>query len=830
MNKIWTIMFTVIVLMSSFALAEEFTVITYSTNFLVSTDAQLCSCGNGQIPISVTNQGDVPTSYIINSLDSSVTLSSAAFVLAPNQQYIAYATVPLTCGDYGQQDSFRVLIRDSFNQEQIIEVIPETRDCLVTSFALDAAQKNVSACEAVTSTLYITNDGQVYEDYIIRTNPATTSLSAGSVGIPPQVTAEINATYNFACGTTGTETLEYEIEALNKGLTYEVEQEIIFDDEFDFRLSATTDTLSLCAAQQDSASFKIEHIQAFANQYAITLQAPDFILADIPSTVWLDATNSTFEFSVQVAPDANVQGTFPVTVQVASLYGDQQAISTVNVTVNDCYNVDIAAYVPETKYVCEQDTFTETITLINTGTEDVTVDLVSYGSESIFLDTQTITVAQDESVDVLLFYVENATTLPAEETVGIEAYYQGRLVASKSFDLVTDTLDTCYAISVPGNNQKNVHYTVEEVSVTVQNTGTRYGEYHVLSDDATNTFFPLNSTIDLGRTEKSSLTFARLANVSPGEEYVFNVSFIHADSSAVFTEELTFAIKDDPLLVRAWDSCAEFIDATPPCQLASLALIIFIAVFAALLIFRSYRKRYYLFPWKLFIIGLILLVVAFMSVYTFIGAPELYTQHTLPEFSTTNLVLVEDEAQTYQLTDFFFDPDGDIELYGVSEINEEFLSYRLVNSSLTIIPAEDWNGMTMLRLYAVDSQGAVAESQVIRVDVLPVEDYSFWGMYAMLCMWVNLLLLLILFILIIGYYSYRRITPEYLEAKEKARKEHEKALLKAEKKAAKEAEAREKKIEKESVEKEQKSESDEKKSKKKLFKKSSSKPKKRTYY
>jgi flagellar biosynthesis/type III secretory pathway M-ring protein FliF/YscJ len=192
---------------------------------------------------------------------------------------------------------------------------------------------------------------------------------------------------------------------------------------------------------------------------------------------------------------------------------------------------------------------------------------------------------------------------------------------------------------------------------------------------------------------------------------------------------------------------------------------------------------------------LLVMILATLIVFIAWGVPsysDYYTVYDLETNSTTYLRLAEDKARTFDLTDFFFDPDEDIVEYGVTSISEEELSYRITNSHLRLSPAKDWSGGTILQLYAVDSYGERAQSPDIFVEVLPVEDYSLREFFLLTCVYINLLVVLLLSILLYVVSSLRNRKKELarqheLEQKEKDRLKREREAKRLANKKAREA-------------------------------------------
>ena len=743
MKRMWLMLSILLIVLSSAALAEEFTVVTYGTNFITEPlDSAVCSCADDTVAFGIANLGSFPTAYTISS-EQGLALSAQAVVLDPQQQIIITAQVPSQCGVYGEGEPLTFRVQDGFNQEQRVTIIPQRQDCLESSFALDAVNKTVSACAPIESTLYITNQGQVTETYAVFTDPATTSLSASAVTLPAQTTGQIDATFRYACGTTGSETLEFDIQTENEGLTYVVAQDITFEDNYSFTIEGS-ESIEHCQEESGQQILRITNPQAFPNQFTAQLEgATGLSLSE--ETFWLGPNS---EKEIILTSNLSSAGTYDFTVSVDGLYGEYNVQYNDSVTVNNCYDIDLAGFT-QRKFVCQEDSFSEDLTLINTGTEEITVGLVLAGSENVALEDSIVTIAQNESVQVPLLFAVNET---GKETVRIEAYRNGEIIAQKSFPLTSDSLATCYGLDVP--SRVRVEFDETEFTLPVQNDGTRYGTYDITATDDQDTLFALDTQVALGRTEKTNIPFAVLNTVEIGDVYNLSLSFTHEQSNEQFDYLVQVQITNDPWWQRASQSIMTFCQETDRCHKISMGLLLLILVAVAFIVFREYSNRIYTFRLPIFLIAIALALISLLVVYATQGIPQLYEENDLSGYTTTNLLLEEDTPRVFNLSGFFFDPDGDIELYGLSDLDETVLAYTLEGDQLRLIPETDWSGSTMIKLFAVDAEGAIAESQSIRVDVFEVADYSVWGYYDVLCAYVNVFLFWVLLVLLVTLLFY----------------------------------------------------------------------------
>lgn len=699
MKKITSILLVVFILLMSIASAEEFVVQQYNSDFSLSSSSQVCSCN--AVPVSLQNNADFSSPFTILS---TAPLSTTAVVLSAGQS-VDFTANLVDCKPE------KITAVNGYGQRKSLLLQPQKVDCAQSSFRLNKVNMTASACKDINSSLYITNQAPYAQKYTIHTTPATTSLSAGSVTIPSNMTATINATFRYSCQESGSKNIVYTIATPEK--SYKVEQNVVLSDNYSFELSSQPE-LNLCRDKPQQISARIKNNANFSNRFDLSVQGPAILQNN---SFWIEAGKTE-----SVLVNVTASTTKDIIIQATSYYGKSTASYTINTSVANCYDVDI---ILPSMHSCVDELTTRKATIINKGTKSVNATLQSTAGE---VRPSNVLLPAGNASDITIILEPKKVGLTTQ-TFSVQSEH---LTVQESFDFAVNSKDTCYATSLE-SDMIAVHYSENSSSFTLQNSGTNYGEYAL---DVSGNIALENTTVRLGSSETKTIPFSFRNELLPGQKIVVNITATrHSDK---FINQLTILVHDDPLWQQAYEKSSAWVKKYP---CLSVTLLLLLGLVIALLFTSSWKRPRV----SIFVVALILAVLAALWVGPL---PQLYTSYDLQTNSTTHLLLSEDQSRLFNLSDFFSDPDGNIVRYTVVSNNMSVLNTAIQDNQLLLEPTSNFNGDTIIRLSASDSYNETAVSQDIRVDILPVEDYSLWGLYDLLCSHINLLLFIVLLLII----------------------------------------------------------------------------------
>ncbi|MCF7799141.1 hypothetical protein K9M74_04520 [Candidatus Woesearchaeota archaeon] len=815
MNKIAThilIVTTMLLLFSAVVFAAhdiDVVLTSTSTDFVITAPTSsfsVCQCGSIIDSISITNTGSLPDRYTLELNQEYVTPALTSVDLAGGETTEIPLYVNAPCSKSGK-DLLEIIVTSIYGQTQFIEQEILFVDC--QNMYIDLAEENLTSgvCEPFSTSFTITNAGQFTETYEVFLGDFAefATLNTNKVTLASQNAADINIYYDLPCNEYGNITLDYTVQAIKNMHKAEFSQQLFVNQTYEFAFTANPITL-VCEEETAEYVVRLNNDNAFDDFFALDLLGPSCIDVELLNPLTDETLNNVLvkagesrEIKVSFNPAEKHFGINNFSIHATSLQGDVTRAFATSIEVLDCYNFKNHLDVPYSDlHVCGLDTLSRPFEIKNNGAADIGVELVLTAPNFLSVD-ESFMELEPFSTQSSYFNFTDVRNETMRYPITLSSYFRGELVAEENFDLHVNTIQECYMVA-PQKKTVDVHYTKDSFTLPIQNKGTTYGWYSAEFID-TNALSIENSFIDLGKTEVKDLTIfideeelllqAMDDNASLiGYTLETSLLLTHIDSGLTFTYPVTITVVDYPWTRYAWQT----IIAQTPCTIAFFMLVIIFAVLLFILIIKLALRSIFRSRKTLGFIVLGLMIIALISVLLIWGVPQksdYVTTYNLETNSTTYLRLAEDSPRVFDMYDFFSDPDGDIEEFGVNVIYEDVLSSKVRGSKIKLIPFTDWSGSTVVQFYAIDSYGVRAQSPDIFVEVLPVEDYTLKQCFAMTCVYVNLIMLLVVAILFFVIVSLRSRKKEL--ARQNAIKQAEAEALKqkraeerAQKKEAKE--------------------------------------------
>jgi len=203
-----------------------------------------------------------------------------------------------------------------------------------------------------------------------------------------------------------------------------------------------------------------------------------------------------------------------------------------------------------------------------------------------------------------------------------------------------------------------------------------------------------------------------------------------------------------PFIERAWN----FIFSNP-CTASGFILIIIAGIALIVFIVRKSMpktKWYVSEPVRIaYFVAIGLIIVAVFAAY---GLPTPVYPIIQPHNESEGLYFAwhEDQSYSFDLNDYFKDPDNDALTYQLDEPLEN-ISVTIKESIVTLQPDKDWFGTRRARFIATDTEGDSTLSPRVTFEVVDVPDLSLLELYLRYCAYINALILII--ILTILYFT-----------------------------------------------------------------------------
>ncbi|MGM5479835.1 MAG: hypothetical protein ACQESC_00055 [Nanobdellota archaeon] len=773
-------LFLSLVLFSASANAEDIiSVNTYgvSSDFQMSADTKVlsaCECSTISESLRVVNQGTTALRITLESNRDYVLFADDSFVINPGdtkdiQVYIKAPCTALsedTITIKGTSSSGKV---EAFTQEVLFS------NCQNLKATLPNSSISTGVCEPFTSVVSIENVGSFKETYEVSINDFEkyATMSAQEVAIAPGESKDVFVYYSLPCDIYGEYSLDFDVFALKNNRETTITQQLSIPKTHTAEVSLTGD-FDICQEDisRDDILFSFTNQNNFTDSYRLKTDSPSF--ADDGFGLWhtifgkkiILAPNESFNQVIELSNlDSVKKGLYPIEFSVTSLNGDVTDIVRENISVADCHDGSLTLHdVPETFYTCEGDSVSKGIDVHSTGTQESRFDLVLTAPNMLSVENKTLFLSSDESyVTSLQGIVSNDSN---EYPITLDLHTKGGVVDSEEFTFVADSTSTCYGISTTGLSEK-MTYDQDNVGLTFKNEGTRHGTYVVSLEDASPALELENTSIslDVGQELPVTLSVNKPLLLSANEtssdliDTVLHGTLVieHQGSSYTVSQPLTVEIVDHSIWYKAWTAFSSQSPCRITFELLALAFIVsLITMFARI----SSSKTHFAPRWKWLIAGLLAVVIALIVASTVFGPVSKDTFYTSHNLSSDNLsvILMEEDGQTVvDYNTYFFDPDDNIVTYGVSDLDQSLLDFRINGSTLELFAGkEDWYGTTNIELYVIDEYGENVSSTDLSVEVLPVEDYTLIEFIDRGCPYFNVGLLLLIALAVFFAVSMRK--------------------------------------------------------------------------
>lgn len=740
---------------------------------LSSVSASACKCATDISYLSISNTGMFSSRYTITTHSKKISFSESFVEVQPGQTGVIIVYNKVSCND-GGKDNFDIIINSSYGAQKILTQDVKYLTCQNLKTGLITPSHNQSACIPFTDTIRIENTGSFADEYFITINSFKdyARLSAENISLLPGSYKDVSVGYDLPCDVYGNYTLGYKVATKKSKLVANFSQELtIPKDSYNFTISIE-DNFSVCAFKESTKYLLIKNNNNFSNDFFIDAIIPSYVTVKYPiidgkesNVITLNPHSATKIPLVFSAKDDSIGFQDKIFITVNSRYGKVTKSVKASVFVDNCYDTT-TLLLDDNLYRCTGDSFSLPVTLVNNGVKSSLVELELLAPDFMHLvgtKDNYVFVSNKSVISIDGVIPSNVST---KYPITLNSYIAGRLVSQNSFDLYIQDVSKCYAVQSELEKQR-IKFYEKTISFEVENKGTREGTYFI---ELTNTpdFITFGGNITLIKKNQES-SFSAPINANKLKEYFASqgittligqsftpeIRVTNLDSGEVYLQSTVIKFVDDSLCTKVlawfWGLLC--------CFKVLIILMLLTILFFIIFIVRLFQKR----VWKgKKVLGLILLVIIILStiaVLWYYGLPTKSDYLTTPDLSSglpNHIRILEGGITSVNISNYFFDPDGDIDVYGVSNIDTAVLSYTLNNSTLTLQPKPNWFGNTTIQFFVVDSYGKKASSSGLFVDVLPVKHYTLKQWAGFLCVYINWLLLVLLAVFIFVSCSLKR--------------------------------------------------------------------------
>ncbi|MGM5481604.1 MAG: hypothetical protein ACQESE_04310 [Nanobdellota archaeon] len=739
-----------------------------NTDFLISANYKtlsICECATLTETLTISNPGSYPISIHLDTENGYVRFSQKDVTLEAGQTKRVVAYVKAPC-DAPSKDTIVIKATSSLGKTKAFTQTVKFSNCQNLQAGVYDRTINASVCQPFSTSFSVRNTGSFRETYEITPHDFTDNiqLSSRKITLNPGQSEDVFVYYKLPCDIYGQHDVRYTVRAVNNDRMVTLLQTLIIAQDYDFSLQLPSD-MAVC--QEDVSSnayrFVLTNNNNFTDTFRLDTDFPSFaeedglpVLRDlVPETLTLESGESYVQnLSFTSLTDVE-QGIYPISITAVSVNGEVSQQVDANISVSDCHNGEL--FLPDTPkkfYTCAGDAFAKELVIKNIGSKDSDFELLMTAPDFMTLSDDKVSVDAGENESEWIYY-DIPDNRSYKYPIDIDLYGRGGDLDATGFKLFVDSKEECFASEIDGISQ-DLLFTEKNVTLSMENLGTRHGIYEIELLNATDALELNVDEIALGATEEKSFIVTvvkdELLGINETDKDLIGTSFsktlmvTHEDSGFTQYVSLEIEIVDYSIWQKSW----MFIKAQSACTIVFGALALAFLISLIVMIVRiASSNRHFSVKWPVLIWGLALVVVAFVVVSFMYGLPSegtFYTQYNLSSESFDHILMEEDTVRMIDFDEYFFDPDDNIETYGVRGVNESVMEFSINESHLTLRPVEDWNGVTTLELFVIDEFNETAESGPIVVEVLPVEDHSVVSFFKAGCVHfsVGMLLLIVL--------------------------------------------------------------------------------------
>ena len=785
-NSLITILLLSFIILATPTIAE-IDIITYRTTntFSIATGGSsfdMCQCESLVDSFIITNTGQFGNIFTITTdKPSALTFSTATVELMPGESSTVFMYINAACNKEYEK-AVVISVQDIFSNVESFEKSWSVNKCQNLMASLAVFEADNLPCTPQTFELLVENTGVFTETYEVNFGGEDYEeffdKPYQSLIIPVGEQGVANATLSLDCDISGTHTIPFYVYATNNDLLAELTHDIVVESDYDFSLEANIE--EMCAGDEKQFPITITNTASIENTFDLFVEAPFFVT--------LEETNITLsageERVVMLGVDSSINNAanYNLVIDAVGRTGGFSNTLEQALIINDCYGVSANIDLQEDIYDCSG--YHEYPVIIkNTGSVEETIDVTVEGSEYATLSEEEVSLEANETTTLSLI-IDVPPAVALDTSLVVKANLQGvELSARDTISVTQITENDCYKPTII-DQKKKASYLDEQVYFTIQNEGLAYAEYDLeyqgdaffaLSDVSKEAKLGSNDLVDI-----ALLTYQNGPDAQKRYSSIISLTTMSADGERVLQYDfpITVTMHARFILLRWYDAAYDYFSVNT-CHFVTSVLLLFLLIGGLIVGCRNKGKR----KGKKGLLGLLLLIWLVLAglALIFFGLPNAVYEPITPSNDSLTIRFAEDTAYVLDIGQYFIDEDGDDLVFDVSMI--ENVSVFVENDTATFVPDNDWFGERRFRIVAYDGEGGETESPRLDLEVIDRAEHNAWTLYNKYCLYINLVLLLLVFLIVDALFE-KRVYSKEEKAEMRAKAREKKKLAREKKKAA----------------------------------------------
>ena len=507
------------------------------------------------------------------------------------------------------------------------------------------------------------------------------------------------------------------------------------NDAYGFSLEIE-DTLLVCNNIVTRVPVKLSNLADFQNNYTLRVNK-DWIQPEYGYMV-IDNKSEGY-FDLIITPNFPTDSTTLAQIEVLPQYGDP-ATYKFNVNTQNCYAQEFKL---KDNNICETDNLY--VILKNKGIYNQSFDLLS--ESAFYFDQTELNLDPEDDITIPVYYDLD----PGKYDILLKSYIKGTSIFEEIQDKINIvSLNDCYKPELLTKSTKVTHG-MDTSILEIKSSPYQDDEYD-LELEAPDWAYLEDDELFL---EKGTTNIITVLTDIPEEikqaSYEASLILRSKSSDNVYVEHFNIRLADYTLV--------EYLLVNQCLIIFGIFLLIALIFFIKFVIDVGTSKKKaridLVVVFMILILAFILTIVCFDSFKTKLNLKyhpidesenqcTTYFSKSICE-SRYYIRINEDSSYQIDLSDLFYDPDGDILEYEV--LNAQNIRVVVQNGILTLIPNRDWYGVEEITFIARDGKGGFAESRNFFIHVINKQEFNIQDFVLDYHVFISLSVILLLFLL-----------------------------------------------------------------------------------
>jgi len=730
-------------------------------DFLLSSNnavIEACTCSTFLDIVTVKNTGNVLGVYTIGSDSKYVIPYPGSFILEPNQEIrlLNYISVPCSARDF----DFKVVVSTNRGLQKVMKQFVKVDKCqnLLLSPIIDKA--DIEPCQNATFSFLINNTDGFTESYSFKLDALSefALFSENPAIIESMQSKQISFVINPDCKYYGLYNLTLTAEARYNKIKAFLPMLLNITPKYDFTLSGP-DVINTCFKDESEFEYGILNLADFVNEYELSLDAPNWV--KLSANKFSLEENQKGIFSLNIKPDEI--GEFNIQLKAISKLGDLEAVKNITIKVDDCYKF-FDLYFMEDR-ICKDDNKIHLV-LANNGKFDENFELSLVAPNFIKLADEFVQVNKGQEKEIVInvgedgrynsYHLEATARIPGKD-----------FVKKTVIDLGIVSLKDCYKPQIKPTI-KFVDYSENKVELTLYNKGVKDDKYLVtavkpdwIKFDAEQFF------VKAGEATAFTIDSEPTADVR-GQPYKVSFNIESDNSQQVYTKNFYLCVSKNNIIGKIASTLYKLWYVILLIGIIILALIIWLIIY----LFKRKKlpkkvkvkkvkvkieKKKIPFDkkklkWIFIAIGVMALIIVAVVLFIFMdlkipidkifgaSVPALINETEQAEEEIIEEIIEEEvfncedydvedicDSSLYikwnkntkyviELSDYFYDPDGDPLSYSSSQPDN--IDITIEGSKAILTPEKAWTGVQEVVFSATDPQDNMIVSDIFVLHII----------------------------------------------------------------------------------------------------------------